>query len=90
VPVLCELAFQCLFDGDDETMWVYGDCEETVDKGNGRTKIRECWTSSEPDYLEYLASFGDWEGLKPIAMSQVERYTSAGSEVRRAFYAFCA
>lgn len=77
---------QGLFDDDDEMRWVDCDYEKTVDKGHGRIEIRECWATSEPEYLEYIASFGDWKGLQTIAMIQAERRTGEGRTVKRRYF----
>ena len=71
-PRLLE-ALQSLFDDPVEMHWVKGDYHRTVDKGHGRLEIRECWSTSNPDYLGYIATLADWQALQSIAMVQTER-----------------
>ena len=49
-------AVEFLFDDLEESQFsVYEyDYERTVDKGHGRTEIRQCWTISNPVVLGYL------------------------------------
>jgi len=44
---------------------VYGD--------HGRIEIRECWTISEGDYLDYLRNREAWKDLQTIVMLRCER-----------------
>jgi predicted transposase YbfD/YdcC len=76
---------QDLFDDPEEMRWVECDYHKTVDKGHGRIEIRECWTTSDPEYLQYIASFADWQGLQSIAMIRAERRTSEGKTVNRRY-----
>jgi predicted transposase YbfD/YdcC len=45
----------------------------TVNKGHGRIEIRECWTLSAPEYLDYLRQRQQWSGLQTVAMVRAER-----------------
>ena len=83
-PRLLE-AIRGLYDDDDEMRWV--DCEhhKTVDKGHGRTEIRQCWTTSDSDYLKYITSLAEWPGLQSIAVIEAERRTSEGTTVQRRY-----
>lgn len=74
-----------LYDDNDEMRWVNCDYHKTVDKGHGRTEIRQCWTTSDPEYLEYIASLADWPGLQSIAMIEAERRTNEGRTVQRRY-----
>jgi len=71
-PRLLE-AIQALFDDPSEMRWVDCDHHRTVDKGHGRMEIRDCWSTSDPDYLNYIATLGEWKGLQSIAVVQAER-----------------
>ncbi len=48
----------------------------TVNKGHGRIEIRECWTLSAPDYLDYLRQRRQWSGLQTVVMVRAERRMS--------------
>jgi len=79
-------ALQELFDHPDEVKQVDCDYHQTVDKGHGRIEIRQCWTTSDPEYLRYIASFADWEGLRSIAMIQAERRIGSEKSVKRRYF----
>ncbi len=77
---------QGLFDDPDEMRWVDCDYHKTVDKDHGRIEIRQCWTTSDPEYLQYIASFADWRGLQSIAMIQAERRIGQDKSVKRRYF----
>ena len=41
---------------------------QEVNKGHGRIETRECWSTSDPAYLELIRDREDWGGLHSIAM----------------------
>jgi predicted transposase YbfD/YdcC len=41
---------------------------KTVNKGHGRIEVRECWSTSKPEYLDLIRNSQDWIGLQSIAM----------------------
>lgn len=59
-----------LFAVDQEQNFKYASLEyaKTINKGHGRIDIRECWSTSNPEYLALLRGFKNWAGLKSIAM----------------------
>lgn len=65
-----------LFAYPAEMAWVDIDYHKTINKGHGRLEIRECWTTSDTDYLHYIGALSDWSGLKSIAMVKAERRTN--------------
>ena len=84
-PRLLE-TIQALFDDPDEMRWVDTDSETTVDEKHGRTETRQCWTTSDPEYLAYIASFADWPGLRSIGMIEARRSTKEGTSVKRRYF----
>jgi len=42
--------------------------EKTTNKGHGRIDVRECWSTSNPEYLHLIRNVQNWTGLKSIAM----------------------
>jgi predicted transposase YbfD/YdcC len=42
--------------------------EKTTNKGHGRIEVRECWSTSNPEYLNLIRNLQNWIGLKSIAM----------------------
>ena len=42
--------------------------EKTTNKGHGRMEVRECWSTSHPEYLNLIRGLKNWAGLQSIAM----------------------
>lgn len=42
--------------------------EKTTNKGHGRIEVRECWSTSDPEYLNLIRGVQNWIGLTSIAM----------------------
>jgi predicted transposase YbfD/YdcC len=42
--------------------------EKTTNKGHGRIDVRECWSTSNPEYLHLIRNVQNWTGLKSITM----------------------
>ena len=90
-------SLRLLFDDPEEMRWVACDHHRTVNKGHGRIEIRECWTTSDPEYLRHIDTLAEWKGLRSIAMVQVERRLgeertttrSSSSPVLRAMRSSC-
>jgi len=41
---------------------------QTTNKDHGRIEVRECWSTSHPEYLNLIRDRANWLGLKSIAM----------------------
>jgi predicted transposase YbfD/YdcC len=80
------VAIQELFEYAKEQDFKDCDYHKTVDKGHGRIEIRECWTTSAPDYLWYLPNLKQWTGLQSIAMLKSERQTDQGTTVKHRYF----
>ena len=52
-PRLLE-AIQELFDDPEEMHWVACEYHRTESRGHGRTEIRECWSTSDPDHVRFI------------------------------------
>ena len=46
----------------------------TVNKGHGRIEIRECWTLSDPEFLDYVRQRHQWSGLQTVVMVRAKRW----------------
>jgi predicted transposase YbfD/YdcC len=77
---------QGLFDDPGEMRQVACDHAKVVTKGHGRIEIRECWSTSDPEYLRYIATLAEWQGLQSIAMVQAERRLDAKTTVKRRYF----
>jgi len=84
-PRLLE-ALQGLFDDPGEMHWVECDYHRTEDRGHGRVEIRECWSTSDPEYLNYIGTLAEWRGLQSISMIQAERQVGDQTTVSRRYF----
>jgi predicted transposase YbfD/YdcC len=84
-PRLLE-ALQGLFDDPAEMRWVECDYHRTEDRGHGRVEIRECWSTSDPEYLNYIGTLAEWRDLQSIAMIQTERQLGDQTTVSRRYF----
>jgi predicted transposase YbfD/YdcC len=84
-PRLLE-ALQGLFDDPAEMRWVECDYHRTENRGHGRVETRECWSTSDPEYLDYIATLAEWRGLQSIAMVQAERQLGDQTTVTRRYF----
>lgn len=84
-PRLLE-ALQGLFDDPVEMRWVECDYHRTEDRGHGRVEIRECWSTSDPEYLNYIGTLAEWRGLQSIVMIQTERQLGDQTTVSRRYF----
>jgi predicted transposase YbfD/YdcC len=59
-----------LFGVDQAQNFKYASLEyaKTTNKGHGRIEVRECWSTSNPEYLNLIRNVQNWTGLKSIAM----------------------
>ena len=49
------------------------DYAKTVEKSHGRIETRQCWVTSDPEYIRYVDPEGSWESLKSIVIVEVTR-----------------
>ena len=62
------------------------DYTKRVNKGHGRIEIRECWSISDPDYIQNLKSASKWKGLQSLAMVRATRITGDKTSVKTRYY----
>jgi predicted transposase YbfD/YdcC len=76
-----------LFAVDQAQNFKYADLQyhKTVSKGHGRIEIRECWSTSQPAYLNLVREKENWTRLQSIAMVICTRIV-AGKETRKVRY----
>lgn len=79
-------AIQELFQFAEEQDFADCDYHKTIDKDHGRIEIRECWTTSAPDYLWYLPNLDQWAGLRSIAMVRSERRRGEETTVEHRYF----
>jgi predicted transposase YbfD/YdcC len=59
-----------LFAVDQAQHFKYASFEykKTINKGHGRIEVRECWSTSNPEYLNLIRGLENWIGLQSISM----------------------
>ena len=51
-----------------------------------RVEIRECWSTSDPECLNYIGTLAEWRDLQSIAMIQTERQLGDQTTVSRRYF----
>ena len=77
---------QDLFDYAAELGYVDCDYHKTVEKGHGRIEIRECWTTSQPDYFPFLRQYQAWPSLRSLVMVRTERRLTDKTSIEVRYY----
>jgi len=57
-----------------------------VNKGHGRLEVRQCWSISDPEYLESVREHERWPGLKSLVLIESERRIGEKVEKRVQYY----
>jgi predicted transposase YbfD/YdcC len=57
-----------------------------VTKNHGRMEIRECWATSDEEYLNYLRERDKWKHVSTLAMIRSERQIDEQSEVKCRYF----
>ena len=71
-----EIAWLFEYDQKNDFKNAAYDHAKTTDKGHGRIEIRECWSISDPEYIQSLKGATKWKSLKSIAMVRSTRITN--------------
>lgn len=66
-----------------ETPYAYA---KEVKKGHGRIDVRECWTTSDPEYLASVGQVQKWANLQSIVMMVRKRIINGEETVKTRFY----
>lgn len=77
-----------LFAVDQAQNFKYASLEyaKTTNKGHGRLEVRECWSTSNPQYLDLIRERGNWMGLESIAMVVSTRIIDGKETKKGRFY----
>jgi predicted transposase YbfD/YdcC len=62
------------------------DYDKEVKKGHGRIDVRECWATSDPEYLESVGQAKKWANLQSIVMIIRKRIIDGQETVKTRFY----
>jgi predicted transposase YbfD/YdcC len=57
-----------------------------VNKNHGRVEIRECWATSDEEYLNYLRERDKWKNVTTLAMIRSERQIGEQTEVKIRYF----
>lgn len=57
-----------------------------VNKNHGRLETRECWATSDEEYLNYLRERDKWKHVSTLAMIRSERHIDEQSEVKIRYF----
>lgn len=49
------------------------DYAKTVEKSHGRIETRECWVTSDPEYIDYVDPEGSWQKMRSLAIVKATR-----------------
>lgn len=60
--------------------------ERMVNKNHGRIEIRECWTITGQDSLQFLRDYDRWRGLRTIAKVTSHRQVNGHTSTETRFY----
>lgn len=63
-----DIAYLFAVDQDQNFKYASLDYAKTINSGHGRIDIRECWSTSNPEYLKLIRNVKNWAGLQSIAM----------------------
>jgi predicted transposase YbfD/YdcC len=76
-----------LFAVDQAQNFKYASYEykQTINKGHGRIEVRECWSTSNPEYLKLIRGVENWLDLQSICMVVCTRII-AGRETKQVRY----
>jgi len=78
---------EVLFSHPEEIQATNCDYHKEINKGHGRIEIRECWATSDEEYLKYIEQeLGHWEGLQSLIMVTSERRINGESSIENRFY----
>lgn len=77
-----------LFGVDQAQNFKYASLEyaKTTNKGHGRIEVRECWSTSNPEYLNLIRGRQNWLGLKSVAMVLATRIIDGKQTKKVRFY----
>jgi predicted transposase YbfD/YdcC len=79
--------FQDLFQYPDEMDAAGCHHHKTVEKNRDRIEVRECWATSDPEYLSYIdEQLSEWPGLNSLAMVKSQRTVVGGETTSNCRY----
>jgi len=62
------------------------DYAKKVEKSHGRIETRECWVTSDPEYIAYIDPKGNWEKLRSLAIIKATRVIEGESSSQTRYF----
>ena len=81
-----EIAWLFEYDQKNDFTNTSYDHAKTTNKGHGRIEVRECWSISDPEYIQSLKGAAKWKSLKSIAVVRATRITSKQTTIKIRYY----
>jgi predicted transposase YbfD/YdcC len=81
-----DLVYLFQFERELETRLSPCSYAKKVNKNHGRLEIRECWATSDEDYLNYLRERDKWTEVKTLALIRSERQIGEQIEVTYRYF----
>ncbi len=63
-----DIAYLFTVDQDQNFKYASLNYAKRTNRGHGRIDIRECWSTSNPEYLKMIRNVENWASLQNIAM----------------------
>jgi len=60
--------------------------DRAVNKGHGRIEIRQCWTLSDAEFLDYLPQRHSWKNPRTVVMLRAERRIGVKRSIETRYY----
>ncbi|NPV55195.1 MAG: ISAs1 family transposase [Anaerolineae bacterium] len=62
------------------------DYSKKVNKGHGRIETRECWITSDPEYINYIDPEGHWQKLSSLIILKATRVINGETSVQIRYF----
>lgn len=62
------------------------DYAKKVEKSHGRIENRECWVTSDPEYIHYVDPEGHWQKLRSLAIVKATRVIEGKTSSQRRYF----
>ena len=81
-----QIEFTYSVDRDNEFEHAPYDYAKTVNKDHGRIETRECWVTSDPEYLNFIDPDGSWQKLRSLVIIKATREKEGATSSQIRYY----
>ncbi len=81
-----QIEFTYNIDRDNEFEHAPYDYGKTVNKDHGRIETRECWVTSDPEYLNFIDPDGSWQKLRSLVIIKATREKEGATSSQIRYY----